>query len=157
MTATVQHAPSPDRVRATTWPDVNARLDRQAQLRLRRAAALDDPALAQAIAALDGEWDFDRLVEAEAAVTGLVGLTLALLFDRRLLILPATVSTMLLVHAVHGWYPLLPLLRRLGARSGDEIERERYALKAMRGDFADVPPDGPAAARAAAAWRAVCA
>jgi hypothetical protein len=64
---------------------------------------------------------------------------------------------MLLVHASHGWYPLLPLFRRLGVCTRDEIERERFALKAIRGDFDGLPGEGtPAAVRASAAWEAVC-
>ena len=39
------------------------------------------------------------------------------------------------LHAMTGCYPLLPLFRRLGFRSPREIARERYALKALRGDF----------------------
>ena len=87
---------------------------------------------------------------------GLAGLALALTVDRRPLALPALVSVMMLVHAAHGWYPLLPLFRRAGVRTRDEIDRERYGLKAIRGDFAVIPPGGTdAAERAAAAWRAV--
>jgi hypothetical protein len=86
-----------------------------------------------------------------------VGLALGVAVDRRLLILPAFVSTMLVVHATHGWYPLLPLFRRIGVRTQDEIDRERYGLKALRGDFTAIPLAGSAAAdRAAAAWKAVC-
>jgi hypothetical protein len=89
---------------------------------------------------------------------GLLGLALGVTVDKRLLVLPGLVSTMLIVHATHGWYPLLPLFRRLGVRSRDEIDRERYALKAIRGDFSALPPAGsPAAERAAAAWEAVSA
>ena len=52
----------------------------------------------------------------------------------------------------------LRLIRRLGVRTQDEIDRERYGLKAIRGDFAVLPPsNSPAAHRAAAAWEAVCA
>jgi hypothetical protein len=32
----------------------------------------------------------------------------------------------------------LPLFRRLGIRTVEEIDHERYALKAIRGDFRDV-------------------
>lgn len=42
---------------------------------------------------------------------------------------------MLLLHGVHGWYPLLPVFRRMGLRTRREIAAERYALKALRGDF----------------------
>jgi hypothetical protein len=32
----------------------------------------------------------------------------------------------------------VPVLRRLGVRTMDEINEERYALKALRGDFESV-------------------
>lgn len=153
----VQHAPETDRVRANTWPAVNDAVDRETQLSVRRAAAGGE-AVSQRLAELDAEWDFDRVLETEAATMGLVGLAAGVAVDRRLLVLPATVSLMLIVHATHGWYPLLPLFRRIGVRSRDEIERERYALKMLRGDFDHLPAEGsPAADRAAAAWKAVCA
>lgn len=157
MDALVLHAPDADRVRANTWPEINAAVDRGTQLNVRRAAGGGE-AISERLAELDAEWDFDRVLETEAATMGLVGLAAGLAVDRRLLVLHATVSLMLLIHATHGWYPLLPLFRRIGVRSRDEIERERYALKILRGDFENLPPEGsPAAERAAAAWKAVCA
>jgi len=60
--------------------------------------------------------------------------------------LPAVVGTFLLQHAVQGWCPPLTVFRRLGFRTAGEIARERYALKAMRGDFAGLGLDrGPGA------------
>jgi hypothetical protein len=38
-------------------------------------------------------------------------------------------------HAIQGWCPPVPVLRRLGFRTANEIEQERTALKALRGDF----------------------
>jgi hypothetical protein len=155
----IAHAPPLDRVRAQTWPAVNDRLDHEAQLRLREAASgLTGDQLTGAIRRLEGEWDFDRTLEAEASLMGLLGIVLGVWVDRRLLALPGFVGAMLVLHATHGWYPLLPLFRRAGIRTRDEIDRERYALKALRGDFATVPAAGsPAAERASAAWKAVCA
>jgi hypothetical protein len=152
------HAPVTDRVRANTWLPVNDRLDVEAQLRMRDAAASSSTdELTRRITELDYEWNFDRTVETEASLLGLLGLALGIAVDKRLLVLPAFVSTMLVLHATHGWYPLLPLFRRVGVRTQDEIDRERYGLKAIRGDFTALPPDGsPAAERAAAAWKAVC-
>jgi hypothetical protein len=154
----VLHAPVPDRTRANTWPEVNDRLDAHAQLRLRRAAAAaSSDELTGQISRLDHEWNFDRVLETEASLMGLVGVVLGATVDRRLLVLPAVVASMMILHASHGWYPLLPLFRRMGVRTQDEIDRERYALKVMRGDFADLPPpSSPAGERAAAAWKAVC-
>ena len=153
----IVHAPEVDPVRANTWPEVNGRLDLEAQLRLREASALPGRERTDRIAALDAEWDFERVLETEASLMGLIGLALGLGVDRRLLVLPAFVASMTLLHSTHGWYPLLPIFRRAGVRSRDEIDRERYAMKAMRGDFAALPPAGsPASERAAAAWKAVC-
>jgi hypothetical protein len=154
----VTHAPVTDRVRANTSVPVNHRLDTQAQLRMREAAAsASTDEFTRRVTRLDYEWDFDRTVETEASLMGLLGLALGIAVDKRFLVLPAFVSTMLVLHATHGWYPLLPLFRRIGVRTQDEIDRERYGLKALRGDFTALPPPGSAAAeRAAAAWKAVC-
>jgi hypothetical protein len=49
--------------------------------------------------------------------------------DRRFLALPAAVLGFLLQHAVQGWCPPVPVLRRLGFRTQTEIEDERHALE----------------------------
>ena len=38
-------------------------------------------------------------------------------------------------HALQGWCPPLAVLRRLGFRTAKEINEERFALAALRGDF----------------------
>jgi hypothetical protein len=48
-------------------------------------------------------------------------------------------SGFLLQHALQGWCPPVSLFRRLGVRTSAEIEQERYALKALRGDFQNIP------------------
>ncbi|HEV2173318.1 MAG TPA: hypothetical protein VGR71_07115, partial [Nitrospira sp.] len=48
------------------------------------------------------------------------------------------VAGFLLQHAVQGWCPTISLFRRLGVRTTQEIDHERYALKALRGDFSRV-------------------
>jgi hypothetical protein len=90
---------------------------------------------------LDREWDIERAIEANASALALGGLVLGLSGDRKWLGLPVLVTGFLLQHAVQGWCPPVPILRRLGFRTADEINQERYALKALRGDF-----DGVAAA-----------
>ena len=49
--------------------------------------------------------------------------------------LPGIVLPFLFQHAVQGWCPPVPVLRRLGVRTREEIDREKYALKVLRGDF----------------------
>ena len=55
--------------------------------------------------------------------------------------LPIFAQAMMAIHALHGFYPVLPLFRRLGLRTELEISAERYALKALRGDFETVGSD----------------
>ena len=88
---------------------------------------------------LDEEWDIERALEANAASIALSGVVLAATVDRRFLAVPGVVAAFLLQHALQGWCPPLPVLRRFGFRTAREIERERVALKALRGDFNSMP------------------
>lgn len=51
--------------------------------------------------------------------------------DRRWLALLAVVTAFLFQHAVQGCCPPLPILRRLGFRTAEEIGQEGCALKAF--------------------------
>jgi hypothetical protein len=84
---------------------------------------------------LDREWDIERAIEANAATVLLAGLGLGTFVDRRLFVLPTIVAGFLLQHALQGWCPPVPIMRRLGFRTQVEIDEEKYALKALRGDF----------------------
>jgi hypothetical protein len=124
-----------DRVRRHTAAEVLRRIDDDTVERLAVAAATP-AATERRLDELDREWDTDRAVEAEAAAMGLLGLALGAFGRKSLLAVPAFVAGAVLVQAVTGRYPWMPLFRRLGLRSAREIARERYALKALRGDFA---------------------
>jgi hypothetical protein len=95
----------------------------------------------QRLAELDHAWDLDRMIEVEASLVGLMGLALGARIDRRFLGLSVLASGGVFLYATRGFYPLLPLFRRLGIRTSREISRERYALKALRGDFAGLESD----------------
>ena len=84
---------------------------------------------------LDEEWDVERMLETGSSVISLAGLVLGITRGRGWLVLPLAVQGFFLQHALQGWCPPLPVLRRLGFRTQQEIEAERYALKALRGDF----------------------
>lgn len=86
---------------------------------------------------LDREWDVERILEANAATLALVG-TLLGFKDKRFLTLPLLVTGFLLQHALQGWCPPLPILRRLGVRTETEIMGERNSLKAMYDAFANL-------------------
>lgn len=139
---------SADRARRHTARSVLRRIDDDTVHHLAAVAA--QPAQAQArLDELDREWDLDRTIEAEAAAVGLAGLALGVFVRPAFLAVPAAVGAGVFLYGAFGLYPLLPLFRRLGIRTAREIQRERYAVKALRGDFADLPHE-PAPAAAAA-------
>lgn len=100
------------------------------------------------LAKLEGEWDIERTLETNAAVISLVGLALGALW-RKWNWLPATVAFFLLQHAVQGWCPPVEMFRRMGIRTMREIDEERFALKALRGDFHKIDAKQQAPAEAA--------
>jgi len=124
------------RVPEQTAEHINDQIRRQTKENVARVAAQGPAAIGRRLAELDREWDIERTLEANAATAVLVGTTLGAAVDRRFFALPAIVAGSLLQHAVQGWCPPLPLFRRAGFRTASEIDYERYALKAIRGDFA---------------------
>jgi len=127
-----------DRVPLHTTQSANNAIRRQTEQNIARLRHAGPSAIQRRLEELDAEWDIERVLEANAATAVLVGTTLGATVDRRFFALPAVVAGFLLQHAVQGWCPPLPVFRRLGFRTSTEIERERYALKALRGDFNDV-------------------
>ena len=124
-----------DRVPNHCSSKVNQRIRHQTEENLAHFGNASDAAIEQRLKELDEEWDIERSLEADAATISLIGLGLGAFVNRRFYALPAVVSGFLLQHALQGWCPPMPVMRRLGFRTQPEIEQERYALKAMRGDF----------------------
>ncbi|HZQ71298.1 MAG TPA: hypothetical protein VFB08_00155 [Burkholderiales bacterium] len=62
---------------------------------------------------LGKEWTVERAVMAGAGLLALAG------------------AALLLEHALTGWCPAVPLLRRLGFRTRREVEAERLTLRRM--------------------------
>jgi Protein of unknown function (DUF2892) len=135
------------RVARSTAKHINEEIRRQTEENVARTAAAGLEAINRRLEALDREWDIERVLEANAASAVLLGVGLGALVDRRWFILPAVVAGFLLQHAIQGWCPPMPLFRRLGVRTQTEIDYERYALKALRGDFQQLPTEGYGTAR----------
>jgi hypothetical protein len=130
-----------DRVPAHTNEAVNRRIDLDIARSVRWHAAHPER-IGDRLRELDDEWDIERTLEANASSLAFTGVLLGWFVDKRWLALPAFVTAFLFQHAVQGWCPPLPVLRRLGFRTAREIDVERYALKALRGDFGPIGP-GP--------------
>jgi hypothetical protein len=130
-----------DRVRENTSPKINEAIDREIAATVRFYAGKTDYEISKRIEELNNEWDIGRHVEARAAIISIIGLVLGLKKGRKWLILPLIAATFLLQYALQGWAPPIPVLRRFGIRTKQEIDMEKYALKALRGDFDEVPQE----------------
>jgi hypothetical protein len=124
------------RVPKNTAQGVNDEIRRDTDRRLRYYAA-NPRQIDKRLREIDREWDIERMLEANAASVAFAGVVLGAAVDKRFLALPALVGAFLLQHAVQGWCPPLPVLRRMGYRTMREIDTERFALKALRGDFGE--------------------
>jgi hypothetical protein len=126
------------RVAEHTADEVNARISRRTKDNLEFYGAAGGESIDQRLAELDREWDIERMLEANAASAMLLGLYLSVTVSRSWLLLPIAVGGFLLQHAVQGWCPPLVWFRRMGFRTASEIDHERYGLKVLRGDFAQM-------------------
>lgn len=126
------------RVPEHTADHVNKNIRRRTRGQVIRHAASGKQSIDRRLNELDREWDIERTLEANAAAVSLLGVTLGVLRSRTWFLLPGVVAGFLLQHAIQGWCPPLPIFRRLGFRTASEIDHERYALKAARGDFRSV-------------------
>lgn len=139
-----------NRVPENTAEHVNESIRRQTEENVRKYASEGPSAVERRLRELDEEWDVERCVETLAPSITLLGMGLGLTVSRKWFILPLAVQAFFLQHALQGWCPPIPLLRRLGVRTTAEINQERNALKALRGDYTGLPKGEPAAALRAA-------
>jgi hypothetical protein len=122
-------ATTAQRVSGNTDPEINAQIWRQTEERMRNVATAGRGAIQRRLRELDEEWDIERCVETMAPTISLIGLALGLTRGRAWLIVPLVVQGFFLQHALQGWCPPIPVLRRLGVRTMQEIERERCCLE----------------------------
>ena len=123
-----------NRVPRHTAEDINRRIERETEERVRSLAA-NPAAVHERLRELDEEWDIERMLEANASALAFTGTVLGASVDRRWLAVPILVGAFLFQHAIQGWCPPVPIFRRLGFRTAREIDIERVALKTIRGDF----------------------
>lgn len=97
--------------------------------------ALHPEEIDQRLQDLDEEWDVERWLELNSAILSWSGIALGMLHTRKWLLLPIAVQGFFLQHGLQGWCPPLPIFRQAGVRTQGEIEAERHALKAIRGDY----------------------
>ena len=107
--------------------------------RLHQIAYGGQPAITQRLAQLDDEWSAGRVAKITVAAGILLGLAAAVLHSWWWLAVPVVLGLILLQYLTSRECWLTRGLKLLGLRSSVEIEHERFALKALRGDFHNLP------------------
>ncbi|XXF76055.1 hypothetical protein P2318_23750 [Myxococcaceae bacterium GXIMD 01537] len=140
-----------DAVRSHTPAPLNRRIDDKVEACVRSMAQRDRAEMSRYLEKLDREWDLNRAVSVGAAGAAMAALLVAGREGHTLRGIAAVAAGLLLQHGLMGWGPLAELVRALGVRTRREIDLEKFAIKALRGDFERVPKEGGPLARANAA------
>lgn len=119
---------SNDRVRKNTADKINREIDLKTNENIREYTNRDSGAIRARIMELNKEWDIERALEVTSGLNVLIGLALGLTVNKKWLLLSAISSAFLVQHALQGWCPPLPVFRRFGIRTKDEINKEKVAL-----------------------------
>jgi hypothetical protein len=142
---------SADAVRTHTPEGVNRRIDDRVEQCVRRMAEQERPVISEYLSTLERQWDLNRVVTVAASAVAVLGLVVGEKGGRGWRVLSGVAAGLLLQHGLLGFGPLSELVRVLGARTRREIDLEKFALKALRGDFERIPHEGGPLARANAA------
>jgi hypothetical protein len=95
-------APRYDRVRSHGPEKANEEILREMRERVEGYANRAQDEVERRLGELDGEWDLERSLQANAAVLSLAGLVLGATVSRKWLVLPGVVAGLLLQYAVSG-------------------------------------------------------
>jgi hypothetical protein len=143
---------STDSVRTHTPDGVNRRIDERVEKCVQGMAEhMDRSVISHYLQKLEREWDLNRVVTVAASAVSVLGLVLAAKDGPRWKLVSGVAAGLLLQHGLLGFGPVAEVVRALGVRTRREIDLEKFALKALRGDFERIPHDGGPLARANAA------
>jgi hypothetical protein len=112
--------------------------DRPTARSIRFYATHSSDLLNQRLKQLESETPIESIIHQNGGLLTIAGLILFLIRRRRWWIVPLTMATLQLQFSCTNRGPLVSFLRRRGLRSRREIEGEKLALRALRGDFSAV-------------------
>lgn len=123
--------PSTKRVELNTSRKINKRIEQRTLNNINKYKDVDYKKLLDRIRELNREWDTERVLEANASLVILISSILGFIKNIRWFIIVIIVSFFLLLHAIYGWCPPVPIIRRLGIRTPEEIQSEKTVLKVL--------------------------
>lgn len=132
--------PTTKRVAINTHPGTNTTIRNNTLRRINVYKNSSDKILSDNISKLNYEWDIERILEAKAACLVLGSTIMGLKSNKKGWFLVAgTAGLFLMQHALQGWCPPVPVVRKMGFRTSEEINNEKVVYKLLRDDFANKP------------------
>lgn len=132
--------PTTKRVAINTHPNTNASIRNNMLRRINVYKNSSDKILSDNIGKLNYEWDIERVLEAKAACIILGSTIMGLKTSKKgWFLITGTAGLFLMQHALQGWCPPVPLMRKMGFRTAEEINNEKMIYKLLRDDFANKP------------------
>lgn len=111
-------------------PDyINQQIERETEASVNYYKRQGESAIRGRIDELEHEWDTERVLEVNMASIALGSSILALAANKKWAFLSGAVSIFMIQHALQGWCPPLTVIRRMGVRTLNEINREKKALE----------------------------
>jgi hypothetical protein len=121
-----------EKVRIHTTAKVNHKIDEKMVESITRYYNGSREDVINRLRQLDAEWDVERTLETHAASAMLASSVVGYITNNKnWYIATGVIGGFLLQHALQGWCPPVPILRRLGVRTLTEIEQEKSALKVL--------------------------
>lgn len=125
-----------NRVKCHTSNKINQKIAEETLNNISYYKGRSNAELSNRIEKLNDEWDTERVLETNASMLIILGSILALSTRKRhWAFFTGAIGVFLLQHALCGWCPPLPIIRQLGVRTCDEISKEKFYLKYLRGDY----------------------
>ncbi|MGK7377470.1 DUF2892 domain-containing protein [Planococcus sp. 1R117A] len=130
MAMEIETLPSTQSRIAQHTPDlINEEIERQIEANVNYFKGKDRETIQQRVIELEKEWDAERILEVNLASIAFTSSILGIISNKKWMYLSGAASLFMIQQAVQGWCPPLPLLRKMGARTGNEISLEKQALK----------------------------
>lgn len=129
---------SASRVKINTTTKSNHQINDQMSRNISEYLHAGKEDISQRIEQINKEWDTERILEANASAIIVVSTLLGFLVNKWFFVICTFISFYLLMHALEGWCPPLPLIRKMGKRTVYEICTEKMILKHLRGDFNNI-------------------
>lgn len=118
-----------DRVKLHTCRKYNKKIEEKTVNNIVSYVGKSEEEILERIRELDSEWDVERVLETNAAAAIVLSTILGITVNKKWFILTGAVGGSLLQHALQGWCPPLPILRKLGVRTISEINEEKRILQ----------------------------